>query len=376
MSITVAGHVCLDIIPDWQKGGLESIVPGHLLEMEGIDFSTGGVVANTGLALKKLGMETKLIGKIGEDFLGKIILDILKEYGDNINESMIISPDESSSYTVVLNPPDTDRIFMHCPGPNHTFEAADISFKNKNSDLFHFGYPPLMKKMYINQGQELVKIFKKAKNKGFITSLDMAMPDPESKAGQVDWINILKKVLPFVDIFLPSINEILYMLEYDNYDIGEDELEIGLLEQVGKKLMQWGVNVVVLKLGSQGLYLQTDSLNKKCDLKEKINQQDWENKKYFAPCFEVEVKGTTGAGDSAIAGFLAQIIQGKSPENSLILAAAAGACSVEKVGATDGIQTISDIKDRIKAGWEKKPVSLNLKNWKYDDDTGIWQKGK
>ena len=39
---------------------------------------------------------------------------------------MLISPGEDSSYTLVINPPGIDRIFIHCPGANDTFGAADI----------------------------------------------------------------------------------------------------------------------------------------------------------------------------------------------------------------------------------------------------------
>jgi len=31
MDIVVAGHICLDIIPDWRIGSIKTIVPGHIL---------------------------------------------------------------------------------------------------------------------------------------------------------------------------------------------------------------------------------------------------------------------------------------------------------------------------------------------------------
>src|SRR3990172_9091313 len=49
--------------------------------------------------------------------------------------------------------------------------------------LFHFGYPPLMKRMYEARGHELREIFRRAKGTGVTTSLDMALPDPSSPAG-------------------------------------------------------------------------------------------------------------------------------------------------------------------------------------------------
>jgi len=65
MDIVVAGHICLDIIPDWRIGSIKTIIPGHILEMSGLKLSAGGAVANTGITLKKLGISTTLLGKIG-----------------------------------------------------------------------------------------------------------------------------------------------------------------------------------------------------------------------------------------------------------------------------------------------------------------------
>src|SRR5665648_1291413 len=126
MDIVVAGHICLDIIPDWRIGSIKTIIPGHILEMSGLKLSTGGAVANTGITLKRLGISTTLLGKIGSDAFGKVILEILQKEDKTLVENMIISKDEISSYNLVLNPPDTDRVFLRYPGPNHTFPAHHI----------------------------------------------------------------------------------------------------------------------------------------------------------------------------------------------------------------------------------------------------------
>jgi len=55
MQIVVAGHLCLDIIPDWQTGNLGALKPGTMVQVDGLTFSTGGAVSNTGIALKRLG---------------------------------------------------------------------------------------------------------------------------------------------------------------------------------------------------------------------------------------------------------------------------------------------------------------------------------
>ena len=91
MDIIVAGHICLDIIPEWRIGSIKTIIPGHILEMSGLKLSTGGAVANTGITLKKLGISTTLLGKIGSDAFGKVILEILQKEDKTLVENMIIS---------------------------------------------------------------------------------------------------------------------------------------------------------------------------------------------------------------------------------------------------------------------------------------------
>jgi len=376
MDIVVAGHICLDIIPDWRIGSIKTIIPGHVLEMEGLKLSTGGAVANTGITLKKLGISTALLGKIGSDVLGKVILEILQKEDEALVENMIISKDEISSYTIVLNPPDTDRVFLHYPGPNHTFNADDIPYeKIKSSRIFHFGYPPLMRKFYENDGEELLKMFRRIKDMKIITSLDMAMPDPESPAGKVDWLKFFKNVLPLVDVFIPSVDELLYMLrpaKYYKISLKKEKLDITLLDQLAEQLIGYGTNVVAIKLGDQGLYLRTHQIEKG-NLPSLIKPKDWNYRQLLSPCFATEVKGTTGTGDATIAGFLAQLLDGGEPEESITLATAVGACSVEAVDATGGIRPLPEVISRINSGWERLSLSIPIDNWKYDYHYKIWK---
>lgn len=376
MDIVVAGHICLDIIPDWRIGSIKTIIPGHILEMSGLKLSAGGAVANTGIALKKLGISTALLGKVGADAFGKVILEILKKEDKTLAENMIISGSEVSSYTIVLNPPDTDRIFLHYPGPNHTFTANDISYeKIKSSRIFHFGYPPLMQKFYENDGKELVKMFQRIRKMKIINSLDMAMPDPESPAGKLDWRKLLKNVLPMVDIFMPSIDELLYMLNPEKfYKILEkkERFDVVLLNQLAGQLIDYGTKVVAIKLGNQGLYLRTHQIEKS-NLSYIINHKDWDYRQLLSPCFATEVKGTTGTGDATIAGFLAQLLEGGEPEKCITLATAVGACCVEAIDATDGIRPLPEIIKRVTSGWERLSLSIPIDNWKYDYQYKIWK---
>ena len=183
--------------------------PGKLINVGKAVLSTGGSVSNTGLAMARLGADVLLNGKIGDDEIGAIIKKLV---GQNRADSLRTVAGQASSYSIVLAIPGIDRIFLHNPGTNDTFIADDIDYEAlEDCRLFHFGYPTLMKKFYENDGIELIDMFQRAKCTGVITSLDMSLPDPQSHSGRVNWRGILKNVLPFVDIFLPSIEEIAFM---------------------------------------------------------------------------------------------------------------------------------------------------------------------
>ena len=127
--VIVAGHVCLDIIPTFQSGAGkldEVLVPGKLIDMGAAVVSTGGTVSNAGLALHRLGLDVGLMGKVGDDIFGRAILELFNRQEASLTENMIVQSGEETSYTVVLSPPGIDRIFLHCPGANDTYCAADL----------------------------------------------------------------------------------------------------------------------------------------------------------------------------------------------------------------------------------------------------------
>jgi sugar/nucleoside kinase (ribokinase family) len=365
-SAVVAGHICLDIIPrieDPECGSfLKRLRPGHLIEIGPAAFSAGGPVANTGLALHTLGVPARLMGKVGADRFGQILRGIVSGYGAELAQGMIVDGASSTSYSLILSPPGVDRIFLHSPGANHSFCAADVDYgRVAQADLFHFGYPPLMRRMYENGGMELAGMFRRVKAAGVITSLDMAFPDPASPAGRADWRAVFRAVLPSVDIFLPSIAELLFCLDRPLYDrlAGRDGRPLAritqdLLHSVSSELLDLGVRIVVLKLGDRGLYARTAGAADLRALGHGVDGGAWGGCELWAPCFRVDVVGTTGSGDATIAGFLAALLRGLPFEEAVTMAAAVGACNVEAADALGGLRSWEETRARVARGWPRR----------------------
>jgi len=343
VDVVVAGHICLDIIPTFERP--TTFEPGKLVKVGSAIVSTGGAVSNTGIALHRLGAATRLMAKVGDDLFGRATLEYVRGIEPSLAKAMMVAKGEPSSYTVVINPPGIDRMFLHCPSTNDTFCAADIDFKKlAGARLFHFGYPTLMRRMYRDGGREMATIFRRVKARGLMTSLDMSMPDPQSEAGRVDWAAWLKRVLPHVDVFLPSLDEMHLMLGR--------RLPVSKLS---RQLREWGAGIVGLKLGNRGLYVR------------------WEDRELIAPCFKVKVVGTTGSGDCTIAGFLAGRLLGLPPEEVMSAAVAVGACCCEASDATSGVPAWDVVQRRIQSGWKRLAHEAPLPGWQWDGQQAIWR---
>lgn len=367
--VVVAGHVSLDVFPTLY--GPVKIEPGRLVVVGPAVMSTGGAVANTGLALHRLGVRVGLIAKVGADMFGRAVLDMLALQGEHLAAGILVSAVESTSYTIVISPPGVDRSFLHCPGANQTFSAQDVPYERLvGVRVFHFGYPPLMPRMYADGGAQLRAMFARVGETGAATALDLCEPDPESEAGRVDWQEVLGQVLPFVDVFAPSIDELLFVFDrpaHERLQAGASLASVvdhSRLAELGGLLTGMGAVVVAIKLGDQGLYLRTtpDAARMRAFCERMGLRTDaWLDRELLSPCFQPRtVSGTTGAGDAAIAGLLAALLRGASPREAAMSATAVGACSVEAVDPTSGIPTWTRVAQRVADGWPRQPVEIAL----------------
>lgn len=364
--IIAAGHICIDVTPVFSGDTYcdkisDLLEPGKLIHVNPADVHTGGSVANTGLALKILGANVQLLGKIGNDAFGAMIQEVVKSYGA---DSLIVDENSSTSYSVVLAVPGIDRIFLHNPGANDTFSKEDIPGEVlKDAALFHFGYPPLMKKVYENDGEELVNMFKQMKEHGIATSLDMAAVDPNSDAGRADWEKILRRVMPYTDFFVPSFEELCFMLNrsrYEDLKTESGDITAGLdmerdVKPLGQKLLSMGAKVVLIKCGTAGMYYCTASQEKLEQVGEalKLDTARWANQEGIQPCFKADqVLSGTGAGDTSIAAFLLAVLEEKEPAECAALAAAEGACAVTSYDALSGLRPLPELEARIASGWK------------------------
>ena len=385
--VVVAGHICLDITPLFaEKRSLpleHVLIPGKLTLMEGVEISPGGAVSNTGLALARLGYSTALVGKCGDDALAGLLEETLEARGGKAR--LTRTKESRTSYSVILAPPATDRIFLHDPGANDTFAAADLDLSVlQGARLLHFGYPPVMRVLYENDGAELEALLEGAQEAGVAVSLDMALPDPDSEAGRLDWESIIRRIAPWVDIFLPSFEELALMLDRPLFEelverAGHGDMvdvvtpdELGRL---GDRLTEFEIPIGGIKFGHRGFYLRTgkgERLSALCK-KLSLNVEAWRRRELFSESFEVEdLASATGAGDASIGGFLAALLDHRQPEGALTLACAAGAQICRRYDAQSGLESLVSVDAAIESGWRRHRSEAFAGRFRYQEDKSIW----
>ena len=122
--IAIAGNILVDFVKEVdcypEKGMLANIFD--------INMTVGGCVPNTAinLSMMKSDIPIKVIGKIGNDEVGRFVMDRLKK--ENIDISSIsIAEGISTSTSDVISVRETgERTFFHHRGSNRLFSPADI----------------------------------------------------------------------------------------------------------------------------------------------------------------------------------------------------------------------------------------------------------
>src|SRR5271157_382486 len=356
----VAGHLCLDLTPALTGGWPR---PGGLVEAGPLHFSCGGPVGNVGSALWRLGCPVRLVALVGDDRLGEIAIKWLQTLGNQ--PGVRIVPGQTTSYSIVVAPKDCDRAFLHCAGANTIFTSKDIRDEDLHGATWlHFGYPPLLPAISADGGKELAAVFQRAKTNGLRTSLDFCTIGPAAAA--IDWRTVLQNCARSVTVFAPSIEELRVALR----EPARPDGDIDDVRSLAQTLIAMGFTIVAIKLGTRGVYLATSGVDG--NLAGWQLGAEWRARELMAPCFRASFINASGAGDCAIAGFIASVAAGSGPEQALTMASAAGAASVEAPDASSGVHSMAELQARISAGWERIESGAPSSDWTYDSRAGLW----
>ena len=246
---------------------------------------------------------------------------------------------------------------LHSRGASQLFKAADITDEMlEGVKLFHFGYPPSMKYLVENEGEELEDLLKNVKSKGITISLDMSLPDLKTFLGHVNWRPILQRILPYVDLFLPSLEESIFFLHREDYvemvrKAGAnnllDYIDVrGMAEKLADELLEMGGTIVMLKCGHEGMYLRTAEKERWGNMGKAApnSLNGWYDRKIWQKPVKVKrILSRTGAGDIAIAGFLSSFLHEDNAKTALGIAAWAASICIQSYDTISGLCPLNEL---------------------------------
>jgi sugar/nucleoside kinase (ribokinase family) len=275
---------------------------GELTHVNSITLHNGGNAMTAAINLTKLGVPASMVGKVGNDMFGAYLKGILEKDGID-TRGLSVDEKVQTSASVALIAPSGERSFLHCVGANAVFSINDIDFKViEECDLVFVTGTYLLKSF---DGDETVAFLKKCKEMGRTTFLDVCF----DATGR--WGELLFDAMPYIDYFMPSIDEAVKIA-------GKEEPD-----DIADVFFSKGVKNVVIKMGSKGSYLRLAGE---------------EQGKFYPALKGIKAVDTTGAGDSFCSGFLSAMARDESPEFAIGVANTTGALSVTAKGATTGIR--------------------------------------
>ena len=276
---------------------------GRLIVFDELEMHSGGCANNTAITLAKLGINVGAMGRIGTDKFGDFVLQILDNNRVD-TRAMMRDAETNTPVTYVAVASDGERSFLHYMGTNGVLSENDINLDLiRSCKILHVAGSFVMPKL---DGEPTARILRHAKDAGVMTSLDTVWD------ATGNWLKTLEPCLPHVDVFLPSIEEAKQLTGLDSPP------------EIAKFLMDYGIQIVGLKMGKRGSYVRT--------VTEEI----------YAPSYQVNVVDATGAGDAYVAGFLAGIVMGWDLKHTIKLASATGAACVTEIGTTTGIKNLQE----------------------------------
>jgi sugar/nucleoside kinase (ribokinase family) len=271
-----------------------------------IELTTGGDAFNESIVLARLGKRPALIGQIGQDMLGDIIVKRCEEEGVD-HSGLRRDPETDTRINVVVIGKDGQRRFIK------TQNAGSASFRPEDID-----YNVIKKAKAVSLAsifcsklrdpETLCKILKTARENGAATFADMV----PMTGGET--LEDIREVLPLLDYFLPNLEEAAMLTGLTDPD------------KMADRLLQYGVKNVVIKLGPDGCMFKNNGT------------------RIAVPAFPVKAVVTTGAGDNFAAGFITAVLDGMKPEDCCTFASAVAAASTESFGAVGGVKNRRQIE--------------------------------
>lgn len=299
------GDLCVDLI---MTGG--DIVPrfGQVEQLvDAYDLEMGGSCSIFACQAAKLGLRVGILGRVGDDSFGHLILQRLAACGVDTGY-VRVDPSLKTGLGVALCN-DGDRAILTYLGSLSALTVDDVSDEFLASARhLHYG------SFFLHTGlkSHAPAIVQRARRFGLTISLDTNW-DPEET-----WNSTLQATLRFVDVFLPNEQEMRHISRCAS------------LRAAAAALRQQGVPLIAVKRGAEGAEAFSAEGHTVCSVQPADEGGD-----------------SIGAGDSFDAGFLTGRLRGLDLERSLEIACLCGRAVAGSVGGLAGQPAWDDVTAKM-----------------------------
>lgn len=295
--IVVLGSCIIDIVIQSQnlpKSG-DSIVS------EKISIQVGGKASNQAIAISRLGKKVFLLTSVGNDFFGKMAIDLWKNEGINLSYAKIADEDITGLGIVAIDKSGNNFTLSYL-GANLKVTCRDIdnaahAFQNSKVFSAHLNLPM----------DVLTYALQTAKSYNLITVVNLSPYD-----------EIPLSTYKLIDIATLNQNE---AAKFFNSSM-EDFSSVCI---AGRNIINRGVKHVVISLGKEGIVIFG------------------KNMEQHIPAYAVPVIDTTGAGDALNAGIAVSLADGVSFESAVLFANKVAALSVTRYGTWSSMPFIDEV---------------------------------
>jgi len=278
--------------------------------LERIAMTIGGDAMNEAVIISRLGYQTALVSKIGDDMAGHTIMEVCKKEGI-CTKGLKVDKSIDTSINVGLVTEDGERTFV----TNRNSSLWKIDIDDISFDGFAEARLLSLASIFNNPLLDcpaLVKIFKEAKKHCLTICADMVMP----RLGET--LADIAEALRYVDYFFPNYEQACLLTAKTD------------LEEIADCFMAYGVKCVVIKHGKKGCFIKHG------------------NKKAKVPAVPgVKALDTIGAGDNFVSGFITALLDGRPIGECGRFANAAAAISVQHLGATAGVKSREQVEESL-----------------------------
>ncbi|WP_375570491.1 sugar kinase [Ahrensia marina] len=305
--VSVVGLYILDVL-----GCPVTKIPdgGNVEFIDEIRLTVAGTAGGTVVDTAKLGLKSLAVGAVGNDEKADWVISTLDGFGIDTSTMQRLEGVPTSA-TILNVRPNGERPALHMRGASDHFDLPPAMYEKVfEAPIVHLGGTGLLRKL---DGEPSRILLEEAKKRGCTTTFDLIAATAETAA-------IVDPMLPFIDYFMPSIEEAM------------DMSGCGTPQACADHYLSKGATCCVFTLGGDGAYYaHTDGT------------------RLHKPAYEIDVVDTTGCGDAFDAGFICALHHKMSPEEALAFAQASAALVASGLGSDAGIVSFEDTLESMRA---------------------------